>query len=707
MKFTTISDLYYGTGVFILLIWALGCSDQKAPPPPEAYGIVPSDNQIEWHQTEFYAFIHFTINTFTDKEWGFGDESPELFNPSGFDAEQIVLTCKNAGMKGIVLTAKHHDGFCLWPTKTTDHNISKSPFKDGKGDLVREIVDACRKHGLKVGMYLSPWDRNNAAYGTPEYIDIFRAQLTELLTNYGEIFEVWFDGANGGTGYYGGANEKREIDRQTYYDWENTWALVRELQPNAVIFSDVGPDVRWVGTEKGFSGDPCWHRFTPEPLEEGQTPAPGLIKYWESLNGTREGKHWMPAETNTSIRPGWFYHEAENDKVKTPEQLVDIHYNSIGHGTNFILNLPPDKVGVIPDEDVASLTGFRAILDKTFSVNLAEGAIAKASNVRGDGATYAADKVLDNNNLTYWATDDDTHTANITLEFPEEVSFNVVNIQEYIPLGQRIWGWALDKWENNQWTEFAKAESIGNRRLWRGSIQTTNKLRLRITDAPASPLISTLSVHKEPIRLSPPKIIRNNEGKVDILSNGTIHYTLDGNEPTKESPQFQSAFDFRAGGTIKAKTFDGEKASETATTHLGHSKNKWSILTNKEIPENASAKQAIDEKANTNWTSNGADERTITIDFGEVLSIDSFSMLPPGADNKEGMVLAYEFYGSNDNKDWHLISQGEFSNIYNNPVEQTVQFDSINKVRYIKFIAVETVRNKEAVISELGVGIAK
>ncbi|WP_405383063.1 alpha-L-fucosidase [Maribacter sp. LLG6340-A2] len=680
----------------LLMVVFIACNNNKVS-PPEPFGIVPSTRQQQWHQMEFYAFVHFTINTFTDREWGFGDESPKLFDPSNFDAEQIVLACKNAGMKGIVLTTKHHDGFCLWPTATTDHNISKSSFKDGKGDVVREIVDACRKHDMKVGMYLSPWDRNNAAYGTPEYIDIFRAQLTELLTNYGEIFEVWFDGANGGTGYYGGANEKREIDRQTYYDWENTWALVRELQPNAVIFSDVGPDVRWVGTEEGYSGDPCWHRFTPKGLEEGVPPAPGQIKYWESLNGTREGDYWMPAETNTSIRPGWFYHESENDKVKSPETLVDMYYESIGHGTNFILNIPPNKSGVVPEEDIKSLTGFKEILENTFKVSLENEAKVTASNERGK--EYRASHVLDENTDTYWATEEGVKTASLILEFPKEVSFNVVNIQEYIPLGQRIWGWSLDSWENGEWNEFARAEPIGNRRLWRGPLQTTTKLRLRITKAGASPLISKISVHKEPVRLIPPQITRTTDGNLNILGNGAIHYTLDGSEPNKRSNLYKGPIDLSLGGMVKAKTYDGEKASETASMDFGYTKSNWIVL-------NASkslSQKVIDEDRTTYWKSKEEDENSVIIDFGDELTVSALTMSPPTKAAKDGLVLRYRYLGSTDNKNWDLLAEGEFSNIYNNPIQQIIDIEGSPSIRYLKFVAVETVGNEEMVIAEIGV----
>ncbi|MFG0259211.1 MAG: alpha-L-fucosidase, partial [Phycisphaerales bacterium JB041] len=246
------------TGVLLGILLLLVVPSARAQtPPPEPYGALPDPRHLAWHEMEFYGFLHFTTNTFTGKEWGYGDESPEIFNPSEFDADQIVGVAADAGMTGLILTCKHHDGFCLWPSEYTDHDVASSPFRDGEGDVVREIADACARHGLRFGVYLSPWDRNHPDYGTPAYVEYYRNQLRELLTGYGEIFEVWWDGANGGDGYYGGARESRKIDRSTYYGWEETVAIVRELQPDAVIFSDAG-DVRWVGNERGVAGDPCW-----------------------------------------------------------------------------------------------------------------------------------------------------------------------------------------------------------------------------------------------------------------------------------------------------------------------------------------------------------------------------------------------------------------------------------------------------------------
>ena len=306
------------------------------PPPP--FGPLPSERQLALHQMEFYGFVHFTVNTFTDKEWGYGDEPESVFNPTDFSAEQIVQTAKAAGMKGLIVTAKHHDGFCLWPSKFTEHSVKNSPWQNGHGDFVGAMAEACYKAGLKFGVYLSPWDRNRADYGTPEYLTYYRNQLRALMTNYGPIFEVWFDGANGGNGFYGGAKEKRTIDRQNYYDWPNTRSIVRELQPQACMFSDAGPDVHWIGNERGTAGETFWDTLNPAGRCPGSDKA-GLN------SGERDGTDWIPGECDVSIRPGWFYHASQDAKVKTPEQLLDLYFKSAGHGASLLLNLPPDRRG--------------------------------------------------------------------------------------------------------------------------------------------------------------------------------------------------------------------------------------------------------------------------------------------------------------------------------------------------------------------------
>ena len=473
-------------------------TDAQKAAPPAPYGAVPSDRQLIWHEMETYAFLHFTTNTFTDKEWGYGDEDTRIFHPTAFDADQIILALKAAGMKGAILTCKHHDGFCLWPTKTTEHSVAHSDWKAGKGDAVREISDACKRHGLKFGVYLSPWDRNSALYGKAEYIALYRAQLKELLTNYGPIFEVWHDGANGGDGYYGGARETRSIDRRAYYDWPQTWQMVRELQPHAAIFSDVGPDVRWVGNESGVAGETCWATLVPVGTDGGAA-APGYVREQELGTGHRNALQWLPAECDVSIRPGWFWHEAENDRVKTPAQLLDLYYKSVGRGANFLLNVPPDRRGQLHSNDVAALKAFGERVRATFQVNLAHNANLMASNVRGGNARFAPANLLDNDRYTYWSTDDSVTTPSLIVDMGKETRFNVIRLRENIKLGQRIEAFALDSWQDGVWQEFANATSVGACRLIRlPQSLTTSKVRLRITQCPVSPALSDFGLFAEP-----------------------------------------------------------------------------------------------------------------------------------------------------------------------------------------------------------------
>ena len=468
-----------------------------APSAPSPYGAIPSERQLHWHDLETTAFLHFTVNTFTDKEWGYGDEDPNLFSPVAFDADAIVAGLADAGMRGVILTAKHHDGFCLWPTATTDHSVRNSSWRSGKGDVVRDLADAARRHNLKFGVYLSPWDRNSAHYGTPQYLEIYRRQLTELLTNYGPIFEVWHDGANGGDGFYGGAREKRTIDKRTYYGWPQTWDLVRSLQPDAVIFSDVGPDVRWVGNERGIAGDPCWAAYDPVGMDGGAA-SPGDVRDKESPAGHRHGTKWLPAECDVSIRPGWFWHERENARVKTPAQLIDLFYKSVGRGANLLLNVPPNREGLLQKEDLASLKAFGDYRRATFVKNLAARGNLKASNTRSHLRLYGPANLVDGRPDTYWATDDSVLTPEVTIDLGYATTFSVIRVAEGIRFGQRIDAFSVERWNSGAWEPVASATSIGPRRLIRLEHPVTAaRLRLRVTQASASPVLSEFALFAE------------------------------------------------------------------------------------------------------------------------------------------------------------------------------------------------------------------
>jgi alpha-L-fucosidase len=464
-------------------------SHRRVTTPPTPFGALPSSRQLEHAKLETYAFLHFTVNTFTDREWGLGSEDESVFNPTNFDPDQIVLALKAAGMNGAILTCKHHDGFCLWPTATTTHNISGSLWMSGKGDVVKAISEACKRHGLKFGVYVSPWDRNSAKYGKPEYLDMYRAQVTELLTHYGPIFEIWHDGANGGTGYYGGANEDRSIERRTYYGWRTTWALERQLQPNANIFSDTGPDLRWVGNEEGHAAETSWSTYDPVGMNNDEA-APGYSRYEEAPMGTPHGQNWIPAECDVSIRPGWFWHAAENDKVKSSAQLFDLYAKSVGRGASLILNVPPNREGRVDDADVKSLKAFGEAVRQTFKHNLADHSKAIASNFRQGDNAYGPQNLTSSNSSRYWATDDAQHDGWVELDLGKDKTFDLIRLREPIQMGQRIEEFAVDAWSNGAWMEIAHETTIGSCRIMRLPAQvTTKKVRLRVLKSPAAVLV--------------------------------------------------------------------------------------------------------------------------------------------------------------------------------------------------------------------------
>ena len=429
---------------------------------------VPSENQLRWQDMEMYAFIHYSLNTYTDQEWGFGNEDPQLFNPENLDCRQWVRVCKQAGMRGIIFTAKHHCGFCMWPSAYTDYSVKNSPWKNGKGDVVRELADACREEGLAFAVYLSPWDRNHPEYGRPAYVAYFRNQLRELLTNYGEIFEVWFDGANGGDGWYGGANETRKIDRTTYYQWPETYKMIRELQPKCLIWNDGSDrgDLRWVGTEAGNVGETNWSLLN----HDGEVP-------YEMLHyGVEDGDVWCPGETNTSIRPGWFYHETENEHVKSLSKLMDTYYKSVGRNSTLLLNFPIAPNGRIHPNDSLRGIAFKKMIDEVFKENLAE----QAEIIREGNTTI--------------------------IDFGKPTAFNRFLAEEAIAKGQRVKKFSLEALVGGKCQQLKDAlvdkgdglTTIGHRRIICFPTVTATKLRFTITDYKDVPIIQKLGLYLAP-----------------------------------------------------------------------------------------------------------------------------------------------------------------------------------------------------------------
>lgn len=476
---------------FLTLASALllqGCAKKEVAPPSPLLPI-PSEAQLAWHEMEMNAFVHFTTNTFTGKEWGYGDEKPSIFNPTAFDADQWVSTFKETGFKGVILTCKHHDGFCLWPSAYTEHSVKGSPWLNGKGDVVRAVADACKKYGLKFGIYLSPWDRNHKDYGTPAYVEYYRNQLKELFTNYGPVFEMWFDGANGGDGFYGGKREKRSIDGSKYYDWPATLDLVRGMEPNIIFFSDAGPGVRWVGNERGVAGETNWATITPDTLFAGKAGIENLLN-----TGAENGSRWIPAEVDVSIRKGWFYHPEEDTLVKSPEKLFEIYLTSVGRGSTLLLNIPPDRRGLIHENDVRALRGFRELLNAAFSTNHALHAAVKGE-FRGGDEKYAPGNVTDGNKETYWAPDDQLTAGSLEIELAKPTEVKYVVLQEYIPLGQRVKSFSVEVWKDEQWQKIAQATTIGYKRILKVEPIEAQRIRITILTSRACPVISNVEVY--------------------------------------------------------------------------------------------------------------------------------------------------------------------------------------------------------------------
>jgi alpha-L-fucosidase len=445
----------------------------------------PSPQQLAWQKLEFIGFIHYTVNAFTDREWGDGTEDEAIFNPTRLDVHQWVRTCKDAGMKMVILTAKHHDGFCLWPSKYTEHSIKNSPYKNGKGDIVGELAQACRQAGLKLGLYLSPWDRHEPTYGDTEaYNRFYKNQLRELLSNYGTISEVWFDGAKG-------PNAKN-----MEYDWAGYYTIVRELQPDAVIFN--GPDIRWVGNERGYARQSEWSVVNSNGSLFGIVNC--TQKDLGSLKALGDGERlvWYPAETDVSIRPGWFYHASQDGKVKSVKTLLDIYFDSVGCNSVLLLNVPPDKRGLMHENDVRRLHEFRKALEAIFDENLAEGARATASNVRGGNPAFAADKITDGNPETFWTTDDWITSPVVEFDLGKECTFNVAELAEHIEIGQRIVRFVLEVPDGTGWKEFARGTTVGYKRLLRFNPVTASKVRLRILDSRVCPTLSGFGLYFAP-----------------------------------------------------------------------------------------------------------------------------------------------------------------------------------------------------------------
>lgn len=610
----------------------LSCTSGKVL-PPEPILPVPEPKQVEWQQMETYAFIHFGLNTFNDREWGYGDTDPKTFNPTNLDCEQWAQTLVKAGMKGVILTAKHHDGFCLWPFEGTDYSVKNSPWKNGQGNVVKELSEACKKYGLKFAVYLSPWDRHQANYGTPEYLPYFYAQLHDLLTNYGPVFEVWFDGANGGDGWYGGAKDIRTIDRKNYYNYPRIYEMLDSIQPQAIIFSDGGPGCRWVGNEKGFAGATNWSF-----LRKGEVH-PGYDKSYELQYGHPDGNQWVPAECDVSIRPGWFYHPEEDDRVKSPDQLVDLYYRSVGHNATLLLNFPVDRRGLIHPVDSANAVRFHEMIQQQLKTNLVAGMTPKVSNERG--GDFVASALTDDNFDTYWATEDGVTTADIEFSFDTPTRMNRMMLQEYIPLGQRVKAFVVEYLDKDTWLPVKLNEettTIGYKRLLRFETVETKGIRIRITDARGPLCLSSVGV------------------------------------------------------------YDAGNVSDSFVEKVEDIESLSYLLPDVKADE---AAKASDKQAQTTCFVEGD---RLLIELQEERLVSSLHFLPDQGEPNKGLIANYEIrVGVSKDAVNQLVKSGEFSNIQNNPVMQSVFFTPV-KARYIELKATRMIRADEPMgFAELGV----
>ncbi len=612
---------------------------EEAPAP---FGPVPTEQQVKWLRMEWYAFVHFGLNTYTDREWGYGDESPGMFNPADFDAEAIVKTFKAAGMNGMIYTAKHHDGFCTWPTESTGHNITKSPWKDGKGDVVREFANACSKYDFPFGTYLSPWDRNCAEYGRPGYLEVYYKQIEELLTSYGPIFEIWFDGAMGGDGYYGGARQGRNIgSADAYYNYAQVVKNIRALQPDCIIWGACERgDATWAGSEQGYARNyPLWNE--------------------------RGGK-WLSWEADTPINHrGWFWHPGQGSHVKSPELLMKAYMSSVGRGANLILNLAPNRDGRLDAADVASLEAFGEMRRKLLAVDYAEGSAAGATSERG--SSFAAGNLTDGDIESYWcpAAGDAAPSVVVTLDKP--ATFDVVRVREQIRLGQRVEAFQVEAWVDGAWKVIVapgqkgenennpprgnvwlghvrggKGHTIGNQVMrWLAAPVTTDKVRLTITRSKAVPCISELSLLRMPAAGKPQPVAPESTGAAVLNPAG-----------------------WSFGG------FAVEKAPF-----------------------------AFDGKPETMWET-GRCPSHIRVDMKQQHTVSGFSYLPRQDGRTVGMTSRYYVELSNDGHTWTRVSEGEFGNLRANPVEQVISFPA-QKARYFRFFTTAALDGTGSSVAEL------
>ena len=705
---------------------------RPAPANPEeraalsrALAVRPSPEQLAWQKYDVYAFIHFGINTFTDREWGAGKEDPALFNPSDVDCRQWVSALKAAGCSMVMITVKHHDGFCLYPSRYTRHSVAASPWRMGKGDVLREVVTACREAGLKVGVYLSPADLHEIeakdgrygnksaavdsvipspvegrpfaaghrqfSYKVDDYNRYFLNQLYELLTEYGQIEEVWFDGANPKPG------TSQTYDRAAWY------GMIRELAPKAMIAID-GPDVRWIGNEHGHAREDEW---SVVPQVKGDQMAKDLGSRSAILKADK--LIWKPGECDVSIRPGWFYHAPQDTRVRSPQNLFELYLASMGRNATFLLNVPPDRRGLIADVDVRSLQGFGQMISNSFG--------KQAVSIWNDGKTNPANfaiqapaELLDNADSSVWT----PAGQDWSFDFSARDTSALFMLEEDISQGQRIEKFTLSKEDKGTWKTLVTGGTVGARRILKTpEIAAGSKLRLTIEASRAKPRLKELGLFAGANLLGDISIRRNAQGLVSfsgVSSTSEIRYTVDGSEPTAASPLYTGPFALDQGGLVRTLVNSKGRADSTATQLVGLPKNLWKIHSVSSDEPDSPASAAIDEDPKTIWHSAWRKSKIpppheLLIDLGAKVDSSGFTYLSR-QDDARGRCCADYFmvYLSDDPaKFGPAVAEGRFDNIANNPIEQVIRFPKAASGRYLKVVFLSSADGKpEVTAAEIG-----
>lgn len=648
-----------------LLSHSLGLAQQtksKDMPAPSPLGAVPTKAQMAWQQLETYAFVHFGLNTYNDLEWGYGNTPVSTFNPKELDTDQWVRTLKAAGMKAVLITTKHHDGFCLWPTKTTEYSVKNSPWKNGKGDLVRDLSASCRKYGLKLGIYLSPWDRNHPEYGREGYQQAFHEQIRELTTQYGELFEYWFDGANGGTGWYGGADEKRNIDPKSYYKYEEAAKILRANNPDIMIFGGTVPTIRWVGNEEGWAGETNYSTYDMDKEKH----------YKENIWGHRAAPMWLPAEVDVSIRPGWFYHPREDHQVRSVANLTNIYYQSVGRNANLLLNFPVNLDGRIPEKDSINAVRWHQHIQRSFKTNLLRGAKVRASHSRR-GKAFSTQHLVDGKYESYWATADSAHSSEIVIELKKPTKLNNISLQEYIPLGQRIEAFTLELRNNRgQWESIETADSlstVGYKRIIRLKPSTTKAIRLRVTKSLGPVVLSEVGAYLAPELVDAPLAYRDEQNRLIIkpavgrgsTTQQALSYRINGSAWQSYKEPVALPLDH---AEVEVEANSGTDRSK-ASYSFGYSSQSFSV---EGIKAEEAAKLRDGNGYTSIWLGKGQDHLDFV--FDRPRQITSLVYTPNQGRDAEGHIQSYKVYA-----DDLLVAEGEFQNIKANPIPSLIKFD--------------------------------